>query len=108
MSVEEEQAYDLLSQVNKHIMLRNGAFDFENIPNTKCLCGHSIYEHLIDHNGDADCCLYAKGEVCICDKFADQGAKMVVPPKGKLPKKQEVQVLEDPRLNNYVQTLSQM
>src|SRR5215831_13611123 len=82
------------SRTRQIIMLRNGAFDFENIPNTKCLCGHSIYEHLIDHNGDADCCLFAKGDVCICDKYVDEGVKVVVPPKDKLPKKQ---VLEDPR-----------
>ena len=62
----------------------------------------TISEHLIDLNGDADCCLYAKGEVCICDKFVHEDVKVVVPLKGKLPKKQEVQVLEDPRMNSYV------
>jgi len=68
-----------------------------------CLCGHSSAEHLINLDGIADCCLYAKDkDLCICDKFVDEDVKVVVPPKGKHPKKQEVQILEDPRLNSYV------
>ena len=102
-----EETYDPLSYAQKIIMLKNGAFEFDDIPNTKCLCGHSVSEHLIDLDGIADCCLYAKGEVCICDKVVDEDVKVV--PKGKLPKKQsEVQVLEDPRLNSYVQMMSKM
>ena len=80
MSVEEKQVYEL-SQVNKHIMLRNGLFEFGDISNGECLCGHSISEHLINLEGIADCCLFAKGDVCICDKFQDKGSKSIMPQK---------------------------
>src|SRR5215469_16976320 len=83
-----EETYDPLSYAQKIIMLKNGAFEFDDIPNTKCLCGHSFSEHLIDLDGTTGCCLYAKGEVCICDKFVDEDVKVIVPPKEKLPKKQ--------------------
>ena len=76
--------------------------EFDRYPNVKCLCGHSISEHLIDLDGNADYCLFVKDkDLCICYKFVDEGVKVVVPPRGKLPKNQEVQV-------SYVQTLSQM
>ena len=38
MSVEDD--YDPLAQVNKIVMLKNGTFEFDCYPNTKCLCGH--------------------------------------------------------------------
>ena len=56
----EEQVYDPLSYAQKILMLKNGMFEFDDIPNAKCLCGHSISEHLIDLAGIADCCLYTK------------------------------------------------
>ncbi|MGC2572220.1 MAG: hypothetical protein WA364_11970 [Candidatus Nitrosopolaris sp.] len=101
---ELEGCQDPLSQANKHVLLKNGTFEFDDIPNAKCLCGHSISEHLIDLDSIADCCLYTKDkDLCICDKFVDEDVKVV--PKGKLPKKQ---VLEDPRLNSYVQMMSRL
>jgi len=42
---QEEEAYDPLSQAQKHIMLKNGTFEFDDISNTKCCCGHSVSEH---------------------------------------------------------------
>jgi len=106
--VIEEQAYDPLSHAQKHVMLKNGVFEFDDIPNGKCLCGHSISEHL-DY---IDCCLFVKGkEICICDRFLDKGHKITIPKSnGKLVHKKEVLQKpvqpEDPRLNSYVQTLS--
>jgi len=54
--------------------------------------------------------LFAKGDVCICDKFVDKGSKM--PPKkdGRLPKrvKKEVEVLTTGELNSYIQTLARI
>src|SRR5215472_3421043 len=105
MSIEEEQVYPL-SQVNKHIMLRNGAFEFEDrIPNGECFCGHSESEHLINLDGIADCCLFGKKEVCICDKFLDKASRIIIPQKqdGRLPKKD---ILTNGELNSYIQTLS--
>ena len=106
MSVEE----DLLSQVNKHILLRNGLFEFEDIPNGECLCGHSESEHLINLDGIADCCLFAKGDMCICDKFQDKGNKITQKQDGRLPKrlKEEVKVLTTGELNSYIQTLAKI
>ena len=112
MSVEEEQVYDLLSQVNKRIMLRNGAFDYEDISNGECLCGHSESEHLIDLAGIADCCPYAKDkDLCICDKFLEEKSKVNIPPtiKGKLPSLQKKpEQSEDIRIESYVQMLSKI
>jgi len=101
---------DPLSQVNKHIMLRNGAFEFDDIPNTICLCGHSVSEHLIDLDGIADCCLFSKGDVCICDKFLDKGSKIIMPQKqdGRLPKRVKEEILTTGEINSYIQTLSKM
>jgi len=42
---QEEEAYDPLSQAQKHIMLKNGTFEFDDISNTKCCCGYSVSEH---------------------------------------------------------------
>ena len=104
--------YDPLSQISKHIMLRNGLFDFDDIPNGECLCGHSESEHLIGLEGVADLCLYAKGKdnICICDKFVDEGCKIVIHKlEKKLPKKEMAQTLEnDSRLNSYIQTLARV
>ena len=95
MSVEE--VYDPLSQVNKHIMLRNGLFEFEDILNGECFCGHSESEHLINLEGIADCCLFAKDDVCICERFQDKGIKITQ----RLPRKVlRPEIQEDPRLNS--------
>jgi hypothetical protein len=105
MSVEEEQqVYDHLSQVNKHMMLANGLFDFDDIPNGECYCGHSESEHLIDLDGTADCCLYAKDSVCICEKFVDKRSE-VTTLKVKVPSLRQP---EDPLVNSYVKQLAQI
>ena len=106
--VMEEQACDPLSQINKHVLLKNGFFEFEDIPNGECFCGHSIYEHLIDLDGIADCCLFAKGDMCICDKFLDKESKIIMPQKqdGRLPNRVKEEILTNGELNSYIQTLS--
>ena len=106
--VVEEQVYDPLSEAQKIVMLKNGSFEFEDIPNAKCLCGHSISEHLINLDGIADCCLYAKGNVCICERFQDEDSKVILPPKGKIPYLQKPVQPEEPRPNSYVHQLSQI
>ena len=73
-----DSSYDPLSQVNKHMMLANGLFDFDDIPNGKCLCGHSTSEHLVGLAGVVDCCLYAKDFICICEKFTEERSKMIL------------------------------
>jgi len=87
MSIDEE--YDPLSSlqnVQKIIMLKNGTFEFDRYPNVKYLCGHSISEHLINLDGDVDCCLFVKDkELCICDRFQGEGSKIIMPKK--IPKK---------------------
>jgi len=78
--MSEEQILNPLSLANKHMMLKKGTFEFDDIINTKCLCGHSWSEHLINLAGIADCCLFAKGDVCICDRFVDEMSKLILPP----------------------------
>ena len=99
--------YDPLSQINKHVMLKNGMFELDDIPNAKCICGHSFSEHLIDLDGVADCCLVAKQEVCICDRFQNEDDKVIIPEKhgGKLQKKGEVLNHEE---SSYIHMLSKM
>jgi len=69
---------------------------------------------LATHLDYIDCCLFVKGkEICICDRFLDKGHKITIPKSnGKLAHKKEVLQKpvqpEDPRLNSYVQTLTQM
>ncbi len=64
----EEQVYDPLSQAQKHIMLKNGSFEFDDVSNIECCCGHSVSEHL----DCVDCCLFLKRkELCLCDRFLE-------------------------------------
>ena len=101
--------YDPLTQAQKIVMLKNGTFEFDDILNSKCLCGHSESEHLIDLAGIADCCLFAKGNLCICDKFVEKGAKVKSKKQnGKLLPSLQKSVQEDPQINSYVQQLSQI
>ena len=69
-----------------------------------------IPTHLIDLNGDSDCCLFAKDYVCICDKFQDKGTKIIMPQKqdGRLPKRVKEEILTTGEINSYIQTLSKM
>jgi hypothetical protein len=111
---EEEVYYDPLSQTQKHIMLKNGTFEFEfdSIKQSSyCCCGHAISEHL----DCVDCCL--NKELCICDRFLDGGSKVTIPQKqrqkqGKLPHKELLQKqkeqIEDKQLGNYIQSIARM
>ena len=42
----EEETYDPLSRAQKIVLLRNGLFEFSNIPNTTCVCSHKFIDHL--------------------------------------------------------------
>jgi hypothetical protein len=101
----EEEVYDSLSQAQKHIMLKNGAFEFDSGKQCLCCCGHSVTEHL-DYT---DCCL--SKELCLCDRFLDKSFKVTatIPRKqdGKL-RKEDVSQKETRQLDNYIQTLAQM
>jgi hypothetical protein len=86
----EEEVYDSLSQAQKHIMLKNGGFEFDTKQSSCCCgCGHSVTEHL-DY---VDCCL--SKELCLCDRLLMQG---------KLPHKQK----EDKQLDSYIQQIARM
>jgi hypothetical protein len=111
----EEEVYDSLSQAQKHIMLKNGGFEFDTKQSSCCGgCGHSVTEHL-DY---VDCCL--SKELCLCDRFLDKESKatVTIPQKedGKLPRKKEDVLLlqkqkeqiEDRQLDNYIQTLARI
>ena len=84
--------------------------EFDRYPNVKYLCGHCISEHLINLDGDVDCCLFVKDkELCICDRFQGEGSKIIMPKK--IPKKvtEELQVFaNDSRLNNYIEALARI
>ncbi|MGA9152746.1 MAG: hypothetical protein WBZ36_19385 [Candidatus Nitrosopolaris sp.] len=109
-----EEVYDSLLQAQKHIMLKNGNFEFDSLKQGSCCCGHSVTEHL-DYT---DCCL--SKEFCPCDRFLDKESKatVTIPQKedGKLPRKKEDVLLlqkqkeqiEDRQLDNYIQTLARM
>jgi hypothetical protein len=100
--IVEEQVYDPeLSQAQKVLMLKNGLFEFDDIPNARCCCGHNQSEHL----DCIDCCLFAKDEICMCERFLENGATI---PKGKIPSKKKKEVQEDLKLNSYIQTLAKM
>lgn len=102
-----------LSQVNKHIMLKNGLMEFEldSVKQSSCCCGHSITDHLWP---TLDCCLVK--ELCICDRFLDRNFKTPVAERyGKLPKREEEEQkqkqkdqIEDNQLVSYIQTLAKM
>lgn len=84
--VTEEEVYDPLPQAQKHVMLRNGRFEFDNVKQGTCCCGHSIMEHL----DCTDCCIAKCKEICICEKFHDKESKLTAPQKqGTIPKKEE-------------------
>lgn len=96
----EEEVYDSLSQAQKHIMLKNGGFEFDTKQSSCCGgCGHSVTEHL-DY---VDCCL--SKELCLCDRFLD-ASEMTIPQQkqGKLPHKQK----EDKQLDSYIQQIARM
>jgi hypothetical protein len=103
--VIEEATYEPLTYIQKHVMLSNGLFEFDNISNTQCVaCSHFSIEHL-DGIG---VCLIAKGGFCICQEFRERWEpKTVIKPRaGKLPKKVEVE--DDPKISVYLQTLSKI
>jgi hypothetical protein len=112
LSVEE--IYDpSVSQVQKVLMLANGAFQFDRISNSQCRCKHPQSEHILDLDGNIGCCLFAKGDICICEKFVDAKTKVVTTTtnQGKPPKKNEKlsrREIQDPRLSSYVEQLAQM
>ena len=103
-----EEVYDALSQAQKHIMLKNGGFEFDTKQSSCCGgCGHSVTEHL----EYVDCCL--SKELCLCDRFLDTSEVTIPQQKqGKLPKKEQEQKdridLEDNKLNRYIQQLAKM
>jgi DNA topoisomerase IB len=107
---EEEVVYDPLSQAQKHVMLRNGTFEFDSVKQGTCCCGHSINDHL----RCVDCCLAKTKEICICEKYLEEGSKVIISQtkQQKLPKmeeqKQKQKQIEDNQLNNYIQTLSKI
>lgn len=105
-----EEVYDPLSQAQKHIMLKNGIFEFEfdNFKQSSCYCcSHPISEHL----DCVDCCL---SKECLCDKFLEEGTSKPHQKQGKLPHKELLQKqmqkeqIEDKQLNSYIQTLARM
>jgi hypothetical protein len=97
ITIMEEDAYDSLSQAQKHIMLKNGAFEFDSFKQCSCYCGHSVSDHF--------CCL--SKELCLCEKFLDKESKVTIPKK--LPrKKEDVLQKETGQLDNYIQTLARI
>jgi len=85
---------DDLSQVQKHILLKNGTFDFDSdaqISNEMCCCHHDTSWHL----DRVDCCLFAG---CLCDIFLDEGFRIsstILTSRGTIKKKNaRVQVPE--------------
>jgi hypothetical protein len=96
-----EEVYDALSQAQKHIMQKNGAFEFDSVKQCLCCCGHSVTEHL-DYT---DCCL--SKELCLCDRFLDKESKATIPKK--IPrKKEDLLQKETGQLDNYIQTLARI
>ena len=72
-------------------MLRNGGFEFDNVKQGTCCCGHSIMEYL----DCIDCCIAKSKEICICEKYIEKGSKMTMPQKqGKIPWKEQEQTAE--------------
>jgi hypothetical protein len=84
-----EELCDPLAVANKHMMVRNGLFEFDDVKQGICCCSHSIMDHL-----DCDSyCLAKTKEICICERYLEKGSKMITPQKqGKLPKKEEEQI----------------
>lgn len=101
ITIMEEEVYDSLSQAQKHIMLKNGAFEFDSFKQCSCYCGHSVSDHL-DY---IDCCL--SKELCLCDKFLDKESKVTIPKKLQR-KKEDVLQKETAQLDNYIQTLARI
>jgi hypothetical protein len=95
-----EEVYDALSQAQKHIMLKNGMFEFDTFKPGTCCCGHSVSDHL----DRVDCCLCK--ELCDCERYLDENSRVTVPQKldGKLPQKQK----EDKQLDSYIQQIARM
>ena len=94
-----EQAYDPLSQTQKHVMMRNGTFEFDTPKRGTCCCGHSINDHL----EMVDCCIAKSEELCICDRFLDKESKTISRKQGKV--KEDVQ---DQVVDNYIQQLAKI
>jgi hypothetical protein len=101
-----EEVYDALSQAQKHIMLKNGMFEFDTFKPGTCCCNHSVAEHL----DFSDLCL--SRELCLCDRFLDKEAKITISPQKqqRVPKKegQKQKEPEDVQLTGYIQTLARM
>jgi len=98
------EGYDDLSTVQKHIMLKNGTFDFNTHPPQMCTCGHSSSEHLDGTN----CCLIAKNDICLCLEFVNKNTKTVKKDNG-LPKNQNPkEIQQDARIQGYIQQISKI
>ena len=100
-----EEVYDALSQAQKHIMLKNGMFEFDTFKPGTCYCNHSVAEHL----DFSDLCL--SRELCLCDRFLDKESKITPQKQQKVPKKEEQkqkEPIEDRQLDSYIATLARM
>ena len=96
-----EQVYDALSLTQKHIMLKNGTFEFDTFKPGTCCCNHSVAEHL----DFSDLCL--SRELCLCDRFLDKDSKIAISyQKQQVPKKEERK--ENSLIVGYIQTLSKI
>ena len=96
-----EEVYDSLSQAQRHIMLKNGAFEFDIVKQCLCCCGHSVTEHL-DY---ADCCL--SKELCLCDRFLDKEFKAKI--SKKIPRKKDDLLQKETRhLDSYIQQMARI
>ena len=105
--MSNEQANDPLSQTQKHVMMRNGTFEFDTPKRGTCCCGHSINDHL----EMVDCCIAKSEELCICDRFLDKESKIITTisrKQGKLPQKEDVLPLQDQKVDNYIQQLAKI
>ena len=98
----EEVYDDALSQAQKHIMLKNGMFEFDTFKPGTCCCNHSVAEHL----DFSDLCL--SRELCLCDRFLDKESKITPQKQQKVSKKEDVLQKETRQLDNYIQTLARI
>jgi hypothetical protein len=99
---------DPLELAQKHVLLKNGIFDFQldSFRSGTCICTHPKMDHL-------DCttiCL--SKEPCICDRFLDKESKPIIPQKrdgnSKLSRKEDALQEETRQLDIYIQTLARV
>ena len=94
--------YDPLSQTQKHVMMRNGTFEFDTPKLGTCCCCHSINDHL----EMVDCCIAKSEELCICDRFLDKESKTISRKQGKV--KEDVLPLQEQKVDSYIQQLAKL